>query len=62
MTLPLKVAHRVTAMCEAHAISEATDEIIYLFHVSEGWYVIDNQPNSYSNELLIWKLKRGIKL
>ncbi len=44
---PLKVPTRVTAMCEAKAISEATDETIYLFHDSEGWYVIDNQPNSY---------------
>ena len=59
---PLKVPTRVTAMCEAKAISEATDETIYLFHVSDGWYVIDNQPNSYSNENLILKLKRGEKL
>lgn len=60
--LPLKVSTHVSALNEAQEISEKhPDEIVYLFRLSEGGYIIDNQDKSYSNEKLIVKLKNGIR-
>lgn len=62
MNFPIKVSTHVSALNEAREISEShPNEIVYLFRVSEGGYVIDNQDKDYSNEKLIVKLKNGIR-
>lgn len=62
MNFPLKVSTHVSALNEAQEISESRpNEIIYLYKVVEGGYLIDNQSKEYSNEKLIVKLKNGIR-
>ncbi len=61
--LPLKVPTYVSALAEAQEISIANKkETVYLFRVTEGGYVIDNQSKDYSNEKLIIKLLNGERL
>ena len=63
MILPLKVPTYVSALAEAQEISVTNKkETVFLFRVSEGYYVIDNQSKEYSNEKLIIKLKNGERL
>lgn len=63
MNFPLKVSTHVSALNEAQEMSVThPNEVIYLFKVLEGGYVIDNQSAQYSNEKLIVKLKDGKRL
>jgi len=57
--LPIKIKTYVTAVQEAMEISLHRDDIIYLFRINEGGYVIDNQAEIYSNEKLIVSLYHG---
>jgi hypothetical protein len=59
MNLPLKVPTYISALSEAQEISLASNVPIYLFRISDGGYVIDNQSEVYSNEKLILKLFKG---
>jgi len=62
-TFPIKVPTYVSALVEAQEVSVANKkETVYLFRVSEGGYVIDNQSKDYSNEKLIIKLLNGERL
>lgn len=57
--LPIKIKSYVTAVQEATELSVKVNYPVYLFRLTEGGYVIDNQAEVYSNEKLILKLYHG---
>ena len=57
--LPIKIKTYVTAVQEAMELSAKVNYPVYLFRITEGGYVIDNQAEVYSNEKLILKLFKG---
>lgn len=56
---PVKIPTYVSAMAEAQEISLKVKVPVYLFRINEGGYVVDTNPEVYSNEKLIVKLFMG---
>jgi len=57
--LPIKIKTYVTAVQEATELSVKVNYPVYLFRLTDGGYVIDNQAEVYSNEKLLFSIFKG---